>query len=239
MRRRFSWIANTVAGSIAIGGLLSALPAQALTQREIVDKLGRVPVFVILNSEGRPLTAAASRNEEEVKVPVVFTDGDTAEGFLANAREQDSEAQVIPVDLGTLYEETQAQADQPPSLLYFPDEQELQAAMTIEDDFQGVPLFIARQGAEGPYLTITQGEETFLPMFFSQDDLQLLLNRYEEQNPQQVSDVEVEVLSLEWLLQMMATNQDPQLDEQLGQIQLVPSADVVDYLRSQPNPEAE
>ncbi|PSN19747.1 hypothetical protein C7271_05750 [filamentous cyanobacterium CCP5] len=235
MRRLFSAsMANCVASGVVLGGLLGAVPAQALTQQEIIDKLEQVPVFLILNSEGRPLTASASSAEGEEKLPVVFTDADTAEGFLANAREQDAEAQITPVDLGTLYEETQVQENVPPTLLYFPDEQELQAAVSIEDDFQGVPLFIARQSQEGPYLTITRGEETFLPMFFSQEDLQLLLNRYEEQNPQESSDIEVEVLSLEWLLQMMTTNQDPELDQQLSQIQLVPSADVVQYLRSQP-----
>lgn len=231
----FPWVIGSVLGGTVLGAMLGIAPAQALTQQEIVDKLEEVPVFLILNAEGRPLTAAASSGEDEVKVPVVFTDGATAEGFLEDARAQDADAQVTPVDLGTLYQETQAQENVPPTLLYFPDEEELEAAMSIEDEFRGVPLFIARQGEEGPYLTVTQNDETFLPLFFSQDDLQQLLNRYSEQNPEDAADIQVQVLSLEWLLQTMASNDDPELDSQLSQIQLVPSADVVEYLRSQSN----
>lgn len=235
MNSRFSsWIVGSVLSGAAWGGLLGLLPAQALTEQEIISKLEQVPVFLILNSEGRPLTAAATSGDDEVKVPVVFTDNDTAEDFLADAREQDAEAQVAPIDLGTLYQETQAEENVPPSLLYFPNEEELEAAVSISEDFQGVPLFLARQGEAGPYLTITQDDETFLPMFFSQDDLQALLDRYSTENPDESEDIQVQVLPLEWLIQVMAANDDPELDEQLSQVQLIPSTEVIEYLRSQP-----
>lgn len=232
--------------SVTVGGFLGCAlltsgiglsPADALTEQEIVGKLERVPVFLIVNAEGQPLTASATNREteEEVKVPVVFTDATTAEDFLNQAREQDSDAKVALIDLGTLYEESANDDGTPSPLLYYPDEQEREAAASIQTNFQGVPLFLARQGAEGPYLTITQDGETTLPLFFSRDDLQTLLDRYTQENPSESGDISVEVLSLEWLLENMAANDDPQLDEQLSRIRLFPSSDVLQYIRSQQN----
>jgi len=95
-------------------------------------------------------------------------------------------------------------------------------------------LFIARQGTDGPYLTINEEDgEASLPMFFSRDDLQTLLDRYAETNADAVEEISVQVLSLEWLLNAMLENDDPELDAQLEQIRLFPSTEVLDYIRSQ------
>lgn len=208
--------------------------AQALPEDQIVNKLQQVPVFLIVNGQGQPLTASASANEQEVKVPVVFLDSQAAEDFLGRAREQDTNATIALIDLGTLFQEAESpEAGTPPPLMYFPDEQELTAATSIQDDFRGVPLFFARKGADGPYLTITQDGQSSLPMFFSRADLQTLLDRYSQENPADAGQVAVEVLSLEWLLAAMSTTGDAELDSQLGQIRLFPSSEVVELLRSQ------
>ncbi|MGB3202262.1 MAG: Tic22 family protein, partial [Nodosilinea sp.] len=222
-----------VSGSLLGGGLVMPLPAAALGEEAIVDKLEQVPVFIILNSDGQPLTAAAEINDQEVKVPVVFIDGAAAEEFLARAQEEDPSATVALVDLGTLYQETVFGDETETPLLYLPIGDELETATQLQPNFQGVPLFIARQGADGPYLTINQEGEASLPMFFSRNDLQILLDRYEENNAEEASDVVVQVLSLEWLLATMTGNDDPALDAQLGQVRLFPSTEVLNYIRSQ------
>lgn len=233
-----SFLPLPLLGALAGGSFLGAswlLPqaAYALTDEQIVDKLEQVPVFIILNADGQPLTVAAERDSTEIKVPVVFLDGQTAETFLAQAQSEDDSAQVALVDLGTLYQETNLGENPDTPLLYFPIDEELTTAVALQANFQGVPLFIARQGEEGPYLTITQDGSTLLPMFFSRDDLQTLLDRYAETNADAASDITVQVLSLEWLLAAMADNSDPALDEQLDQIRLFPSTEVLDYIRSQ------
>ncbi|MGB5975509.1 MAG: Tic22 family protein [Nodosilinea sp.] len=209
------------------------LPASALGEDAIVNKLEQVPVFIILNSDGQPLTAAAAIDDEEVKVPVVFIDGEAAEEFLARAREEDPSASVALVDLGTLYQETVFSDSEKLPLLYLPIGEELDTATQIQANFQGVPLFIARQGTDGPYLTINQDGEASLPMFFSRDDLQTLLDRYQESNAEAADDVVIQVLSLEWLLTTMTSNEDPALDAQLDQVQLFPSTEVLNYIRAQ------
>ncbi len=222
-----------VSGSLLGGGLVMPLPAAALGEEAIVDKLEQVPVFVILNSDGQPLTAAAEVDDQEVKVPVVFIDGEAAEEFLLRAREEDPSAQVALVDLGTLYQETVlSDAEQVP-LLYLPIGNELETAVGLQSNFQGVPLFIARQGADVPYLTFNQDGQASLPMFFSRNDLQTLLDRYQQTNADAADDVVVQVLSLEWLLSMMVSNDDPELDAQLQQVRLFPSTEVLNYIRAQ------
>ncbi|MEA5450545.1 Tic22 family protein [Leptolyngbya sp. CCNP1308] len=222
-----------VSGSLLGGGLAMPLPAEALGEEAIVDKLEQVPVFVILNSDGQPLTAAAEVDDQEVKVPVVFIDGEAAEEFLTRAREEDPSAEVALVDLGTLYQETVLGDEAQVPLLYLPIGDELDTAIALQSNFQGVPLFIARQGADGPYLTINQDGQASLPMFFSRNDLQTLLDRYGESNAEAADDIVVQVLSLEWLLATMTSNSDPELDAQLQQVRLFPSTEVLDFIRAQ------
>lgn len=209
------------------------LPAAALGEEAIVDKLEQVPVFVILNSDGQPLTAAAEVNNQEVKVPVVFIDGEAAEEFLTRAQAEDPSAQVALVDLGTLYQETVLNDAEKVPLLYLPISNELEAATQLQSNFQGVPLFLARQGADGPYLTLNQEGEVSVPMFFSRSDLQTLLNRYRETNAEAANNIVIQVLSLEWLLATMTSNNDPALDAQLNQVRLFPSTEVLNYIRAQ------
>ncbi|WP_277873644.1 MULTISPECIES: Tic22 family protein [Cyanophyceae] len=222
-----------VSGSLLGGSLAMPLPATALGEEAIVDKLEQVPVFVILNSDGQPLTAAAEVDDQEVKVPVVFIDGEAAEEFLTRAQEEDPSAEVALVDLGTLYQETVLGDEEKVPLLYLPIGDELDTAIALQSNFQGVPLFIARQGADGPYLTINQDGQASLPMFFSRDDLQTLLDRYSESNAEAADDIVVQVLSLEWLLATMTSNSDPELDAQLQQVRLFPSTEVLNYIRAQ------
>jgi nickel transport protein len=222
-----------VSGSLLGGGLVMPLPAAALGEEAIVDKLEQVPVFVILNSDGQPLTAAAEVNNQEVKVPVVFIDGEAAEEFLTRAQAEDPSAQVALVDLGTLYQETVLNDAEKVPLLYLPISNELEAATQLQSNFQGVPLFLARQGADGPYLTLNQEGEVSVPMFFSRSDLQTLLNRYRETNAEAANNIVIQVLSLEWLLATMTSNNDPALDAQLNQVRLFPSTEVLNYIRAQ------
>lgn len=226
-------LAALVSGTLLGSGLAVPMPAEALDESVIVDKLEQVPVFIILNADGQPLTAAAEVNSQEVKVPVVFLDGEAAASFLNRAREEDPSAVIALVDLGTLFQETVLDEEDQTPLLYLPNDQERNAALSIESDFQGVPLFMARQGQDGPYLTITQDGETALPMFFSRNDLQTLLDRYRETNAAASNDIVVQVLSLEWLLAVMANSNDPALDAQLRQVRLFPSTEVLNYIRSQ------
>lgn len=214
--------------------------AEALTQEEVASKLSTVPVFVIVDAEGRSLMASTSNGQQEVQAPLVFIDGQDAENFLQNARQQNAEfasaARIAPVWLGNLYQQAQSQEGAPTPLAYIPDQQELEAATAIQANFQGVPLFIAKDSSDGAYLTIRENDQPTLPVFFSAEDLQTLIDRYKEQDPQAAQSVTVEVVSLESLIETMQNSDDPGLNS----IRLFPASDVVEYLQdtaTQENPQ--
>ncbi|MDJ0704854.1 MAG: hypothetical protein QNJ46_16345 [Leptolyngbyaceae cyanobacterium MO_188.B28] len=221
--------------SLVGGALLAPLPkmttsALALPQSEIISKLSSVPVFIIVDTQGRSLMASTAENQE-AQVPLVFIDGEDAESFLNNAQAQNAEfanqAQVAPIWLGDLYQQAQTQPDGPTQLAYIPIEEQLESATTIQDSFQGVPLFVARF-SDSTYLTVRQEGEPVLPLFFTQEDLQIILDRFGQEQPDVANEVQIEVISLEGVIQTMQSSDDPELDK----IRFFPSSEVVQYIRS-------
>ena len=130
------------------------------------------------------------------------------------------------------------QAEDQLNFAFIPARQQVEAAMTLlrqqgqtVERFQGVPLFIARsggQGAQAGYLTVKQGDREVIPMFFNRDELQAVLDRLQQENPNVVSGVSIQVVNLEGLIQTMQTSDNPELN----QILLVPPKDSVDFVRS-------
>ncbi len=202
----------------------------ALTEEEIASKLTQIPVFMILDAQGEHLKAV-SQADENVQAPIVFLDGETAAGVLAQVQEGGQDAQIEVVDLATVYRES-AEGQEPAPLLYFPIRDELAAAVEIEPEFQGVPLFIPRRGETNAYLPFVQGEEVSLPMFFSREDLQTYVDWVFESDPAGAEEIVVEVVSLEWLLAAMASSENQEMDEQLSQVRLFPSSDVLEFINT-------
>jgi nickel transport protein len=224
-------LTGALAGGLLFGVFGLAQRALALTAEEIAAKLNQIPVFMILDAQGEHLKAI-SESDENVQAPVVFLDGQTAAGVLSQVEEGGQEAQIEVVDLGTVYREVAGTEETASPLLYFPIREELAAAVELQPNFQGVPLFIPRRGESNSYLPFVQGEEVSLPMFFSREDLQTYVNWVFEDNPAGASEIVVEVVSLEWLLAAMASSEDQAMDEQLSQVRLFPSTDVLEFINT-------
>jgi hypothetical protein len=220
----------------AVIGAIAAVPkvAFALTNEEIVQKLSSVPVFVIVDSEGRSLTASIETGSTEVQVPVVFIDGGDAQSFLDGPTGQSAGlaagAQVGVVSLGDVYEEAQDQLTDDSGIVYIPAQEAVAAAAAIAqtNNIQGVPLFAAVNVDSGQYLLY--GDNT-LPVFFSLEDLRAQIDLYIAANPTLRSSIGVEVVTLEGLIQSMEQS-NPELDEFLELIRLVPSSETVRFLQS-------
>jgi hypothetical protein len=223
-------LTGALAGGLLFGVFGLAQRALALTAEEIAAKLNQIPVFMILDAQGEHLKAI-SESDENVQAPVVFLDGPTAAGVLSQVEAGGQEAQIEVVDLGTVYQQVAGTAA-PAPLLYFPIRDELAAAVELQPNFQGVPLFIPRRGESNSYLPFVQGEEVSLPMFFSREDLQTYVNWVFEGNPTGANEIVVEVVSLEWLLATMASSENQEMDEQLSQVRLFPSTDVLEFINT-------
>lgn len=221
-------------GATAVGGLMaSAVRVLAMSADQIAAKLGSVPVFIVINDEGRSLTATITdEDSQEVSAPLVFIDGQDAENFLSQARNQNapfaSEAEIVPVWLGALYEQASAQQTSGSEFAYIPTEDQVESANSIRNGFSGVPLFVAWDSSQQAYLTVTQNGESVVPMFFNRSDLDALLQRFRESEPEAAANIEVGVLPLEGVIREMEADTSPELN----QIQLVPSSDVIEYFRT-------
>lgn len=223
-------LAGAVAGGMMLGMFGFAQRAWALTAAQIADRLAQIPVFMILDAQGEHLKAV-SQTDENVQAPVVFLDGATAAAVLTQVEAGGQQAQIEVVDLGSVYRQL-ANSDGVAPLLYFPIREEMAAAVEIEPQFQGVPLFIPRRGESNAYLPFVQGDEVSLPMFFSRDDLQTYVDWVFEDNPAGAAEIVVEVVSLEWLLAAMAASDDSTTDNQFSQVRLFPSTDVLEFINT-------
>lgn len=213
-----------------------AQKALALPQEEVVKALQPVPVFTIVDSNGAPLIAVVGEGEEEAKVTGVFISQEDAQQFLQQLRENKPDVaqsvQVQPVSLGEVYKLAQQNAGQPEGLnfAYVPIEDEVQEAREIQgEEYQGgVPLFVARGGEDGGYLTIEQNNQSRIPFFFEKEQLEAMVTRFKSEQPDLASTVSIEVVPLERMIALLQQSDD----EALTRIILVPTEESMNFIRS-------
>lgn len=243
-------------GGIVVGSLIVAgLQAFALTTEQVEQQLRHVPVFTITDESGSPLVSEFSQQGEDVPpVTQVFISQDDAQAFIDNLRTDDPElastVRITPVSLARIYEVAlQGQeSDTRLEFMFVPDREQVQSAVSIiqeelqesesgetVDEFAGVPLFTARSQSESQndetvgYLTIQQGEQEIIPVFFMQEDLEVLLSEIRESQPDLAGNLELHVIRLEDLIYTLETSDNSELQ----QIRLIPSSDTLRFLQQQ------
>ncbi|MEC4818295.1 MAG: Tic22 family protein [Scytonema sp. PMC 1069.18] len=239
-----STLLTTVVGGIA--------PVLALTEQQIKEKLDPVPVFLITNDKGIPLTrtvptnAQAGQNAQQKNVTVtdVFMSGKEAQSFISELRKAQSNnpkmaemlksLQVTPVPLGLIYQRLQENAKKKEPLVFAfqPGQQEIQGAMTLlrqsgkeVKQFPSVPVFIVRSPEKG-YISVkrkTDNKEV-IPLFLSQKDAERLL----QQVKQQVPKADIQVVDIDGVIKTLKEKND----SWLTQVAIVPSSESMDYVVS-------
>ena len=248
---RLSLVLGIVGGHIFINpGLPPRLPgflgigtqsALALTLDEIVEKLRAVPVFTITDSEGLPLVQTIENQGQTASAMGVYISRQDAENFINRLKTENpqlaSSVQVRAVSLGKIYESQQNQ-NTPERLefVFVPTQQQLNSAKAVlqangqdANQFRGVPLFFARAGADDRVITIQEGNQQAIPLFFTKEDLQRMLDQFKAQQPDLISTVKIEVVPLEVLLQVFGTDNDQFLDLVI----LVPPRETLEYIQQQ------
>lgn len=239
MKSFVRWSATLgLVGTTLLGSLFGGnLRAQALTEQQVIEKLQAVPVFTVTDGEGSPLVASIpNQNNQNAAVAGVFISQRDAEAFVARLKREKPElgnqVRVVPVSLAEVYQLDQQSQNQPNGLdfAYIPVQQQVQSAQQLlgqGQEFRGVPLFVARGGQEGGYLTIQQQGQPVIPFFFDKEQLQNLVNRFKEQQPNLASSVQIQVVPLEGIINTLETQDNPQLQ----QILLIPSQESLEFLR--------
>lgn len=230
-------------GTIVVGAMvIGSSRAQALPDSQIIEKLQRIPVFTITNQQGAPLVASPPQGERGAPVAGVFISQQDAQAFLnrlgANNPDLVRGVQVVPISLGDVYKMSR-QGGNPQDRLefaYIPTQQQVDAAKQLltqrgnanAANFQGVPLFIAKGGRDNGYLTIQQGDEQIIPVFFEKQGLQNLIDRFRQQQPNEAVNVTIEVINLEGMIQTLQQSND----QQLNKLVLIPSREALESIQS-------
>lgn len=226
-----------LAGTTLLGTMI---PALALTQAEIEERLDAIPVFTVTDANGAPLVA---RVEDQLFAGIFINPSD-ADAFRQRVMTQNAElnnsVQVIPVSMREIYRierERAAQAQSSPSeenidFVYIPEQQQLDLAQSLlpaGQEIQGVPLFAVRvsdpsqPGSNNSvYLTLQQEDGSpVVPFYFSKQQADALAQRYRESTslPANSNAVTIEVSTLEVILANWEQSDQPGLQ----QIFLVPS----------------
>ncbi|ERT05957.1 tic22-like family protein [Lyngbya aestuarii BL J] len=217
-------------------------PAFALTPNEVLEKLGAVPVFTITDSEGSPLVGTAQSQGQSASVVEVYISRQDAQAFINELKTQNPElassVQITAVPLGKIYEIGQQNQSNPERLMFafVPTQQQLNSAKAVLEangqdvsQFRGVPLFLARAGADDRVITVQQGDKQAIPFFFTKEDLQGMLEQFKTQQPDLISSVKIEVVPLEVLLEAFRTDSDQFLDLVI----LIPPRETVEFIQQQ------
>lgn len=244
MKSLIRWSATLgVVGSVLLGSLFTAASSVlALTNEQVMERLESVPVFTLTDDQGSPLVASPPDGSEGPPVAGVFISQQDAQSFLENLRTDNPQlaesVQVVPVSLAEVYELAVGEQGNQGQLefAFIPMRQQVEAATSVlqesgqnPQEFEGVPLFLARSGGEnGGYLTIQQGEEQAIPIFFTQEELQAMLTRLQQSQPDLASNIEIQVVNLEGLIDTLQNSDN----QELTQIVLVPPRESLEYIRS-------
>lgn len=246
MKSLIRWSATIgLVGATLVGSFLAGtLEVLALTPEQILQKLRPVPLFTIANAEGAPLVMSPAAGQQGMPVATTFINQQDAQAFLNNVKTKNPELakniRVVPVSLAEIYQLKTENKDNKKEKLDFaviPSRQQLDTAQSLLNQsgqkvqFRGIPLFYAVGGPEKGYLTIQQGNQAVIPMFFKKEDLQTFMERFKQQDPKMASSLQIQVANLDGVLEVMRTKNDPQLD----QIMLVPPRESLEFIRSMTN----
>jgi hypothetical protein len=235
-----AWVGPSLAGKMS---------ALALPEQQVLEKLKGVPIFTITDAQGAPLIASVTgKDQKPASVAGVFISPKDAQDFIVQLKSKNPQlgasVRVWTASLGEVYKMSQSSKGKPQELqfAYVPTSKEVESAKTVlqqtgkkPNEFNGVPLFLARGGPDNGYLTIQQGQEQAVPIFFNKEDLQAMLERFKQQQPNIASSIKIEVVNLEGVLEALRTDNDPFLTK----ILLIPSRESMEYVKSQQPPQAQ
>jgi len=232
-------------GSTLLGASFTGnMRALALPENEVVQKLQSVPVFAITDAQGSPLVASVKTQQNtNAAVAGVFMSQRDAQGFIDKLKRENPNlgktVQVVPVSLADVYKLQQANQNKPNALNFdfVPTQQQVTSAMTLlrqtgqqVNQFNGVPLFVAKGGKDKGYLTLQQGNQQMIPFFFDKEQLQGMVDRFKQQKPELASTIEIQVVNLQGVIQTLRSSNNTQLNS----VVLVPSQESINFLRSLP-----
>ena len=242
-------IGSTLLGTVFLGNV----PVLALPEQQIKEKLDAIPVYLITNEKGIPLSRTLSEGQTGQKGGVSVTDvylsRQEAQAFITELRNVKSKdpkmqelvksVQVTALPLGVIYQQLQQTKNQPNRLVFAfkPGDQDIRGAIDLlrqsgqkVEQFKSIPVFAVRFAPDKGYVSInlTANNQPLIPLFLSKQDAQGLLSQVKQKNPK----ADIQVLEVDGVIDALQKKND----EWLKQVVLVPSQESREYIiKTQPN----
>ena len=240
-------------GSTLLATVTSGIaPVIALSEQQIKTKLDNIPVFLITNPQGLPLSRPLpEQNGKQAggSVTGVYMSQQEAQAFISELRSAKGKdpkmnqmvksLQVTPVPLGVIFQQLQKTKNQPNRLLFAfkPLEREVKGAMDLlkksgqqVKQFRSVPVFIVRFAPDKSYVPIKLGdqkaEQEVVPLFLSMQDAKNLLNQVKPKFPK----ADIQVVDVDGILSTLQEKNDPWLSK----VQFWPGPEARQYIQKLP-----
>lgn len=204
-------------GGAVVTPLLQSQSAFAQNNQAVLQKLGPVLVYTVVavdeaKKQAVPLTAAVKQGDKNFNVAWVFFSPQDAQKFVEQQKagatalkSKDPKAAdeqlkllnsttVAPDSLATFYDAAM-KSKQSLKIQFVPNDQQMKSALSLQKDFQGVPLF-----------RVNFGQNRYGTSFFlSKEDLQGELAELKKKQPDLASQAKIEVVPLEGLIEILST----------------------------------
>lgn len=239
----------SVAGAIAVSPIFT-LKAEALTEAQVLERLGSIPVFTITDDKGSPLLGAMPQQPnakpDDSQLLFFFLGPDEAQQMLAQVQKSNPEvgkkAQIIVRSMNDAYQVIRQNKDKKVVFQFIPSKSSIDSARTIlssqgiaADKVPNVPVFFAIGGQANNQGLLTMSidqngkKEQVVPFFLDKSDLQSLLDRASKDQPDVAKSTKIQVASLFQVLDSMVSK-DNKPNPEVERFQFVPSRTSFEYI---------
>lgn len=239
-------VAGLMGGALIGPSLLRTVPAIALPENEVLLRLGGVPVFTITNPQGAPILASNPQQKNGPQIATFFVSQKEAQTVLGQIKTKNAAlgktARVTPTSLGKAFEIARQNKDKKDVAFQFiPTQQEVTAAESLlraKDPkfqrFNDVPVFYAIDTKSKGLLSISskQNNARIIPLYFSKQDLQGVVDQLKRQKPQLGATTQIQVTSLSLVVASMLKENGPEIK----QVTLIPSPEARAFLSTLQRP---
>ncbi len=239
----------SVAGAIAVSPIFT-LKAEALTEVQVLERLGSIPVFTITDDKGAPLLGAVPQQPnvkpDDSQLLFFFLGPDEAQMMLTQVQKSNPEvgkkAQIIVRSMNEAYQVIRKNTDKKVVFQFIPAKASIESARTIltaqgiaSDKIPNVPVFFAIGGQANSQGLLTMSidqngkKEQVVPFFLDKSDLQNLLDRSSKDQPDITKSTKIQVASLFQVLDSMVAK-DNKPNPEVERFQFVPSRTSFEYI---------
>ncbi len=235
-------------GSTLLATVLSgSIPALALSEQQIKEKLDSVPVWLITNPQGLPLSRQLpeAQGKKVGTVTGVYMSRQEAQAFIKELQavknpdpkmlDMLKSLQPTAVPLGSIYQQLQQTKNQAERLQFAfkPSDSETKGAVDLlrstgqkVDQFKSVPVFMVRFAPDKGYVPIQLGAEKkeYIPMFTSKQDATALLNQVKPK----FATADIQVVDIDGIIKTLQDKNDKWLE----QVVFFPSPEARESIRT-------